>query len=119
MKNLTKKAFYTSTWLALAGLNSVNADFAWGLSKIDASKVGWAQTSADSAVQTLIGNLLFFLGLIAVLFIIYAGFMILTAGWDDEKVKKWKSIIIQAIIWIIVIFLAYSIVNWIFSFITK
>ncbi len=116
MKNLTKKAFYTSTWLALAGLNSVNAAN-YGLDKVRQDT--GSTESADWAIQTLITNALAFLGVVAVLFIIYAGFMILTAGWDDEKVKKGKSIIIQALIWIVIIFLAYSIVNWIFTFITK
>jgi len=116
MKNLTKKAFYTGTWLALAGLNSVNAAN-YGLDKVRQDT--GSTESADGAIQTLITNALAFLGVVAVLFIIYAGFMILTAGWDDEKVKKGKSIIIQALIWIVIIFLAYSIVNWIFTFITK
>ncbi len=116
MKNLAKKAFYTSAWVALIGLNNANA-VNYGLDKVN-QDTGSTQ-SADGAIQTLITNLLAFLGVIAVLFIIYAGFMILTAGWDDEKVKKGKSVIIQAIIWIVVIFLAYSIVNWIFTFITK
>lgn len=114
MKNVAKKAFYTWAWLTLAWLNNVNA-VDYGLNKVRQNT--WSTESADQAVQTLLTNILQFLGVVAVLFIVYAGFLILTAGWDEEKTKKWKTIIVQAVIWIIVIFLAYSIVSWIFNFV--
>ncbi len=42
---------------------------------------------------------------------IYAFYKIITAGWDDEGIKKWKSIIFQAILWFIVIKFADIIVK--------
>jgi uncharacterized membrane protein YwzB len=39
-----------------------------------------------------------------------------TAGGDEEKVKKGKNILIQVALGIVVIFLAYSIVNWVVGF---
>lgn len=69
--------------------------------------------SLDSVFQTLIAAFFMFLYIIAVIVIIYAGFMILTAAWDEEKVKKAKTTIIQAIVGLIVIFLAASIVEWV------
>ena len=114
MKKIVKNGFYTSLWLALATKNTLAANY--GLDKVRTDT--GSQESAEWAIQTLISRFLMFLWVIAVWFIIYAGFLILTAGWDEEKVKKWKTIIIQAVIWIIVIFLAYSIVNWLFTSIT-
>jgi len=50
-----------------------------------------------------------------VVFALWGGFNILTAGGDEEKVKKGKTILIQAAIGLVVIFLASSIVQWIVS----
>ena len=56
-----------------------------------------------------------FLALIAVCYGIYGGFMIVTAGGDEEKVKKGRTILIQVVIGIIVIVLAGSIVKWVIN----
>ena len=69
--------------------------------------------SARDYIQDVVIYLLYFVSLIALLFIIYSWFNILTAAWDEEKVKKSKTTILQVIIWIIVIWLAYPIVKWI------
>lgn len=69
-------------------------------------------------VQTLDNMLGFLVGLlyfIAVLFALWGGFQILTAGGDEEKVKKGKTTLIQAVIGLIVIFLASQIINWIIN----
>lgn len=55
-----------------------------------------------------------FIGIISIILIIYAAFLILTSGWDEAKVKKWKSVIKFIFIWIILI--ASSV--WIFYLIT-
>jgi hypothetical protein len=39
--------------------------------------------------------------------------MILTAGWAEEKVKKWRTVITQALIGLVVIWLANSIVSFV------
>jgi hypothetical protein len=46
---------------------------------------------------------------------IYGGFNILTAAWDEEKVKKGKTILMQAIGWLIVVFIANSVIWWIMT----
>ena len=63
----------------------------------------------------LISYVLTFLWIIAVIFAIYWGFQILTAGWDEDKVKKGKTTLINALIWIFVIISAWTIVGWIFE----
>jgi hypothetical protein len=69
----------------------------------------------DIAGQTIVGNLMFFLGIVAVIYGIYGGFLILTAGGEDDKVKKGKSIIIQVSIGLVIIFLANSLVQWVIT----
>jgi len=70
---------------------------------------------ASEYIQNIVTYLLSFLALVAVILIIYAGFLILTSSWDDDKIWKWKKIIIYALLGILVIFLAYSIVKWFLS----
>ncbi|EKE29852.1 MAG: hypothetical protein ACD_2C00088G0017 [uncultured bacterium (gcode 4)] len=86
----------------------------FGGDKVSADLKG-DNTTADVAVQSLINKAMGFLGILAVLYAIYGGFMILTAAWDDGKVKKGKTILFQALLGLLVIFLAYSIVSWLIS----
>jgi tetrahydromethanopterin S-methyltransferase subunit G len=91
------------------------ASDAWDLFRTDriddTLKSGWwdlVQT-ADNLLGYLIGLLYF----IAVALWIYGWFTILVSGWDEEKVKKWKNIIIYVVIGLIVIFLASQLINWV------
>ena len=104
-----KKLFYTSTALLLTWLNSVHAINIWE-EKVNSNIV--VEWSAADVIQRYIQNGMTFLYLVAVVYWIWWGFNILTAGWDEEKVKKWKTVLIQAMIWLVVIFLAGTIINW-------
>jgi len=59
----------------------------------------------------IIKLILIFLGPIAILFTIYAGFMYLTALDNDDKVQKAKTMIVAGVTGIIMIYSAYAIVN--------
>jgi len=87
---------YAVAGTSLLALNTVNAiDF--GETKVDPTLKG-ADGGVDTAAQTLIGNFMTFLGIIAVAYLLWGGFNILTAGGEEEKVKKGKTVIIQAAI---------------------
>ena len=112
MKNVVKGGFYTIATLILVWLNNVNATISpvWTTGGVNAAiRTDW---SAETVVQTWMANILGFLYLAAVLIAIWGGFNILTAAWDEEKVKKGKTILIQAMIGIVVIFLAGSLIEW-------
>lgn len=73
---------------------------------------------AASYAQRVVVYVLWFLFFVTVLIIIWAGAVILTSAWNDDKIEKAKKIIMNCIIWIIVIFLAYpitSFVVWVFD----
>jgi small-conductance mechanosensitive channel len=72
-------------------------------------------TSADPKQMTvnIINYLLFFLGVIAVVAIIYAGILFLTSGGEAERTTRARSTLIYAIIGIIIIVLAFAIVRWV------
>ncbi len=73
--------------------------------------IGTDATTND--LPTLIGNiiavLLSVLGIIFVVLIVYAGFLYLTAQGEDEKVKKAKKLLSQAVIGLVIIIAAYAI----------
>lgn len=71
-----------------------------------------APTDARSTVRVIINYFLGFLGLIAVIMIMYAGFLYLTAAGSDDNTGKAKQIIIYAIVGIIVILASAAIVNF-------
>lgn len=64
-------------------------------------------------IQDVVAYLLTFITIIAVFYIIYAWFKVLTSAWNDDDVKKSKTTIISVFIWILIIWLSYTIVKWI------
>ena len=81
--------------------------------------VGTSANSAELTVQNLIDRAMMFLALVAVCYGIYGGFQIVTAGGDEEKVKKGRTILIQVVIGIIVVVLAGSIVKWVINLVAS
>jgi Type IV secretion system pilin len=69
--------------------------------------------TADVEIQNLINKALLYLSILAVGYGIWGGFQIVTAGGDEEKVKKGRTILMQVGLGIIVIWLAGSIVKWV------
>jgi len=113
MNNVIKNSFYAFAWLSLIGLN--NVALALDFWKDKASTLAWSSKSADTVITQWVSFIVGFLYLVAVIVMIYGGFNILTAGWDEEKVKKGKTILIQAAAWLIVIFIAGSVVDWVIT----
>lgn len=79
---------------------------------------GTSQNTADVEIQNLINKALLYLSLLAVIYGIWGGFQIVTAGGDEEKVKKGRTILMQVVIGIVVIWLAGSIVKWVVGLVT-
>lgn len=119
MKSVIKKSLYSFVWLALMWINFANAaiDFEWDDSQGWAVDAGlkWSDNDLATVINNWISYLTNFLYLIAIIMMLYGWFNILTAGWDEEKVKKWKTILIQAVTWLIVVFIANSIVTWVIT----
>lgn len=62
-------------------------------------------------ITEIVKYFLGFVTLIAVIYIIYAGFQLMTGGGDEEKVKKARQIIIYVIAGIVLMWVAYWIVD--------
>jgi hypothetical protein len=73
-------------------------------------KVGLGNADLKKTVLNIIQLVLGLMTLIAVVLIIYAGFIWLTAAGEEENVAKAKRIISAAIVGLIIILLAWAIV---------
>lgn len=113
-----KKIISSIIWLSLLSINYVNAAINTWLNKID-TNIRWTDDSVDIAAQKLITNFIIFLSIIAVIYALYWWFLILTAWWKEDNVKKWRTIIVQALIGLVVIWLANSIITWLINAILK
>ena len=60
---------------------------------------------------TIVNWFLGFVGLVAVLFIVYGGMLYITSAGDPEKAGKGKTILMYAVIGIVIVALAWTIVN--------
>ncbi|OIO52935.1 hypothetical protein COT40_00440 [Candidatus Peregrinibacteria bacterium CG08_land_8_20_14_0_20_41_10] len=70
-------------------------------------------TFLRQGVVNIVNYGLGFLGLIAVLMIVYAGVKLVSSAGSEEAMKSGKKTIGYAIVGIIIIFLSFAIVNWI------
>lgn len=69
------------------------------------------QGSFRELVLTFLNFFLGFLGLLAVLMIIYGGILYITASGEPDKADKGKKIIMYAIVGIVIILLSFALVN--------
>lgn len=84
-----------------------------------ANDIGLPSPSADDPKQiavNIVQYLMTFLGIIAVVVILYGGFQWLTAGGNEDKVGAAKKTIIAGIIGLIIIIAAYAIVAIVVGF---
>ncbi len=70
-------------------------------------------------VARIIQIFLGFLGAVALVLIIYAGYLYMTSGGDNTKVEKAKKIIINAVIGLAIIMLSFAIVTFILNQLSK
>lgn len=71
------------------------------------------EKTAVEYVQDIVLYVFGFLFFVTVLIIIWAWVTILMSAWNDDKVENAKKIIINCVIWICVIFLAYPIARFV------
>jgi len=78
-----------------------------------AGNLGLATADPRDAVISLISLLMTFLGIIAIVIILYGGFVWMTAAGSEERVGKAKKIIVSGIIGLIVILSSWLIINFV------
>lgn len=68
---------------------------------------------ADDLIGTLVNVLLYIVGLLSVVMIIYGGILYTTSAGDAGKVTRAKNTLTYAIVGLVVAFISYAIVNWV------
>lgn len=119
-KSMVKQFLVVSglTVLALLLVNSLGANIALAQA-IDVETdqpaiiraLSGGQTGLRGMVLTIVNFFLTFLGLLAVVMVIYGGFLYVSSAGNEENVKKAKQILIYAVIGIILIVASFAIVN--------
>ena len=72
------------------------------------------QDSLVSVVKWVINRVLWILAFIALIVLLYGGFLMVTAWWDDWRYDKWFTILKQAAVGLVLIWVAWFIVSIIF-----
>lgn len=103
--------------LALILVNSFGADIVMAQAIVDEDQPGiiralsGGQTGIRGIVLTIINFFLGFLGLLAVVMVIYGGFLYVSSAGNEENVNKAKKILLYAVVGIIVIIVSFALVN--------
>ena len=69
----------------------------------------------NGVITTIINTMLFIVGLLAVIMIIYGGIRYITAHGDEKQVKVAKDTIVYSVAGLIIAILAYALVTFIFD----
>lgn len=85
----------------------------YGLSTL--SESGLATSNLMAIIARIINGFLILLGLAAVIIIIYAGVLWMTAAGKEEQVMKAKKTLINGVIGLIIILLSYALVRMLFG----
>lgn len=126
MKNILKKTkilFLVATFavagvLAPVGVSSVQAQIQGGVNEANPNGPGGESVTLfgeGSIFTNIINALLFIIGALSVVMLIYGGIRYTTSGGNSNSVTAAKNTIIYAIIGLIVAFLAFAVVNWVLN----
>ena len=100
--------------LALPAVVGAQTDDPFGLNNAQINGLS-DNTDLRGVIVAIIQVILGFLGIIAVIIILWGGFIYMTASGDSAKTDKAKSMIISGIIGIIIILAAWAIASFVIS----
>ena len=79
----------------------------------DVDSAGKLEETLPAAIGRIISVFLSFIGVILLIIVVYAGFLWLTAGGNDEQVKKAKKLIMNGVIGLIIALSAFLITSFV------
>src|SRR3989338_2981144 len=121
-----KRTGFITTIIVLAGwlmssqaVLAANADQYYGVNDLIEQGVSLGNRDLVASIAGLINVFLGFLGVIAVLFMLYGGFIWMTSRGVPDKIQKAKMIIISAVIGLAIILSAYAISRFVIERISE
>ena len=117
---MNKKLFWSVTSFFTLILFKVNLVLAQsndvtGVNDLANAGVNLAQSDLKQVIANIINIFLGFLGVLAVVLILYAGYLWMTSRGDEEKIKTAKGIIVSAVIGLVIILSAYAIASFVLN----
>lgn len=106
----------TTTYAATCDTTDLNGSSNSTLDGINCSQGAGTPTTLfgeGSIFTTVVNILLFIIGALCVIMLIYGGIRYTTSGGNSTSVTAAKNTIMYAIIGLVVAFLAFAIVNWV------
>jgi ketopantoate hydroxymethyltransferase len=114
-EKLMKKVLVISTLLSFLPLVVLaQPNMGQGLNEF-LNETGLSNADLVVVIGRIVKIVISFLGLIAVVIIIIGGFKWMTSGGNEETIKKAKKLMINGIIGLVIIVLAYAIASFIIS----
>lgn len=92
----------------------INSVFASSEPDIVCDWLPWCTPSSDGALNfiwNLIAELIKYVAVVAVIALIFAGFMYIFSAWEDEKTKKARKWIIRSLIAVFISISGYFLIN--------
>lgn len=71
------------------------------------------------AISKISNTLIMLVGAVALLFILFGGFMMITSAGKPENVQKGKNAVMYAVLGLVLVILSYVIINFVISSLTK
>lgn len=124
MKTILKKASilfaafalaFTTLALPIVGASTASAQVQVGIDAARGDDVPDTLFGDDSIFTTVVNVLLFIIGAICVIMLIWGGIRYTTSAGNAASVTAAKNTIMYAIIGLVIAFLAFAIVNWVLS----
>lgn len=120
IKSWKMTVLYSIIWFILIKAANTLVDSVY--SKISCSSIWWVNCTsnieiswASKLITDIINWMNWFVWLVVIIMIIYAWLMVLTSVWDEEKLKKAKSIILYIAIWLFILVANYLILTFFIS----
>ena len=110
-------AVFGASVLSTASLSgSVSAQVSKGIDTATASEMKGKSIDGDGGlIKTVVNVLLWAVGILSVIMIIFSGFRYITSAGDASKTKSARSTLIYSVVGLIVAIMAWAIVNMVIN----
>ncbi len=85
----------------------------FGVNEITKANIALTNADPRETAVRIINTALGFLGLIAVVIVLYGGFMWMTAAGNEERISKAKQILTAGVIGLVIIAMAWAIASYV------